>query len=71
MDKLTQYRQIVQEILKEYGETQPAYGNFGMWKCDSEALRRNRCISKLLTLNLSIDLKPKPLTLVKKVNEYH
>jgi hypothetical protein len=27
MDKLTQYRQIVQEILKEYGEAQPAYGN--------------------------------------------
>lgn len=27
MDKLTQYRQIVQEILKEYGEEQPAYGN--------------------------------------------
>ncbi|TRT90469.1 MAG: XisI protein [Microcystis aeruginosa Ma_AC_P_19900807_S299] len=27
MDKLTQYRQIVQEILKEYGEAQRAYGN--------------------------------------------
>jgi hypothetical protein len=27
MDKLTLYRQIVQEILKEYGEAQPGYGN--------------------------------------------
>ncbi|MEA5554647.1 XisI protein [Anabaena cylindrica UHCC 0172] len=27
MDKLTQYRQIVQEILQEYGEAQAAYGN--------------------------------------------
>ncbi|MBD2139288.1 XisI protein [Anabaena sp. FACHB-1237] len=27
MDKLTQYRQIVQETLKEYGQAQPAYSN--------------------------------------------
>ena len=26
MDKLTRYRQIFQEILKEYGEEQPTYG---------------------------------------------
>jgi hypothetical protein len=67
----------------------------GCWECDSEALRRNRCLGMLgcdrcfgvwgcdlfwgvgvrslyfKALNLSIDLKPTQLTLVKKVNVYH
>ncbi|RAM52195.1 MAG: XisI protein [Hapalosiphonaceae cyanobacterium JJU2] len=32
MDKLTQYRQIVQQILHDYSEQKPAYGNIEVEK---------------------------------------
>ncbi|MFQ4144367.1 XisI protein [Chlorogloeopsis sp. ULAP02] len=32
MDKLTRYRQLVQEILHEYSEQKPAYGNIEVEK---------------------------------------
>jgi hypothetical protein len=51
--------------------------SFGVWESDSEARPRNRFwgvgVRSLYfkALNLSIDLKPTQLTLVKKVNVYH
>ncbi|MFN9617084.1 MAG: element excision factor XisI family protein [Dolichospermum sp.] len=72
MDKLTQYRQIVQEILKEYGEAQPTYGNIEVETIfDTE--RDHYQIVHRDPLNLSLHAKPVkpplvPLELYKKSN---